>query len=397
MTEDEERLKNLENTVRGFKLVTNGTDQVLGGFDELKSKTSFADRLTHLEKLHENFRIVGGNNVTVEGSMATGYAICATCPDTGGGTGGISGGGGGGPPQPTGACCINGTCSITTEEACNNAGGDYQGDNTTCDPNPCTVPTGACCVGDVCSIETRQHCAELGGDYQGDNTTCEPDTCPTEPHGACCQEDGDCVVLPVSECDGHYNGDNTTCDFDICCFCNFEAFDGSGRAFLRYHRDIIGTIDNEASNSCSPPNDFTLSAVADCSATYEAHFLPRGTFGFCPVIVDNDTSSSSYTTTVNHAVVDSCSRSDIECFCPSIAPHNECIANPFFEETNCGCGPPASPSVVTTATTRTTTYTFSQDCSISCVSCPGCTLHCTVSGSYVVTETLSEECHPVDF
>ncbi|MBX3406441.1 MAG: proprotein convertase P-domain-containing protein [Phycisphaeraceae bacterium] len=36
------------------------------------------------------------------------------------------------PPIPTGGCCIAGVCSVSTEADCNNAGGDYLGDNTGC-------------------------------------------------------------------------------------------------------------------------------------------------------------------------------------------------------------------------------------------------------------------------
>src|SRR5216683_7856162 len=40
-----------------------------------------------------------------------------------------------------GACCNNGACSSTAnQQACLDAGGVYQGDGTTCDPNPCTLP-----------------------------------------------------------------------------------------------------------------------------------------------------------------------------------------------------------------------------------------------------------------
>lgn len=41
-------------------------------------------------------------------------------------------------PAPTGACCISGRCTITTESGCQ---GQYQGDGTDCDPNPCPTPT----------------------------------------------------------------------------------------------------------------------------------------------------------------------------------------------------------------------------------------------------------------
>ena len=37
---------------------------------------------------------------------------------------------------PTGACCISTVCSITTEAGC---AGTYQGDSTTCSPDPCEI------------------------------------------------------------------------------------------------------------------------------------------------------------------------------------------------------------------------------------------------------------------
>jgi hypothetical protein len=40
-------------------------------------------------------------------------------------------------PPPTGACCIAGVCSVLSEADCIAAGGTYQGDGTTCDPDPC--------------------------------------------------------------------------------------------------------------------------------------------------------------------------------------------------------------------------------------------------------------------
>ena len=42
----------------------------------------------------------------------------------------------------TGACCdpTAGTCSILGQATCTSGGGVYQGDNTTCSPNPCPVP-----------------------------------------------------------------------------------------------------------------------------------------------------------------------------------------------------------------------------------------------------------------
>jgi len=82
----------------------------------------------------------------------------------------------------TGACCLDsGECQITTGAECF---GQYQGDNTTCDPNPCVQPVnGACCLGIDCIVVTQAECTDFGGDYKGDGTVCDPNPCqpiPTE-------------------------------------------------------------------------------------------------------------------------------------------------------------------------------------------------------------------------
>ena len=117
--------------------------------------------------------------------------------------------------QPTGACCdpLTGDCYVTTLEGCV---GDYQGDGTTCDPNPCPQPTGACCnpVTGGCTITTEASCA---GDWQGAWTTCDPNPCP-QPTGACCDPLGQCYVTERATCLGaghEYHGDWTTCSGDL--------------------------------------------------------------------------------------------------------------------------------------------------------------------------------------
>ena len=120
-------------------------------------------------------------------------------------------------PQPTGACCRLGECAIVTQVVCENNGGQYQGNDTTCDPNPCPQPTGACCRLGECAIVTQVVCENNGGQYQGNDTTCDPNPCP-QPTGACCRA-GVCVVLAEDLCvgiGGSYLGDNTVCDPNPC-------------------------------------------------------------------------------------------------------------------------------------------------------------------------------------
>ncbi len=87
--------------------------------------------------------------------------------------GDCGGGGGGG---TTGACCDEfNNCTITTEAGC---AGTFQGIGTVCDPNPCSA-TGACCINGACSILSSADCSTAFGYYFGDGTDCDPDPCVT--------------------------------------------------------------------------------------------------------------------------------------------------------------------------------------------------------------------------
>jgi spore coat protein A len=80
------------------------------------------------------------------------------------------------PATVTGACCDGSSCSLTAPGAC---GGVYQGDGSSCSPNPCFVATGACCANDAsCTEASQATCEGGGGIYQGDSTTCSATECP---------------------------------------------------------------------------------------------------------------------------------------------------------------------------------------------------------------------------
>lgn len=83
----------------------------------------------------DNVRVVG---LGWSGDPRRGFQFNPTDVRTGGG------GSGGTPPPPTtsGACCpTEGDCFISTQTICEDGGGTYQGDGTTCDPDPCpTMP-----------------------------------------------------------------------------------------------------------------------------------------------------------------------------------------------------------------------------------------------------------------
>lgn len=254
-----------------------------------------------------------------------------------------------------GACCEGVDCTITAEAEC---AGEFQGYGTTCDPNPCEeVPTGACCAGTDCTIETPEGCAGLGGTYLGDNTECLELTC--------------------------------------ACPCGFDAFDGSGRKFLRYNREISGEFDLTEVNECPAPDGFTYTVNANASATFEEHYEPDG-FGGCTLVVDIDSSSSDRTETLNGSVIVSCSTSDLGCFCNVVIPeHNQCTGQVDYCH-SCGLTTGLCDPVVDSATMQTANCDLSDSCDVITAACTGDHhAHCDRTGSYIVIETLSEECLPI--
>jgi hypothetical protein len=87
--------------------------------------------------------------------------------------------------QVFGACCFPaGECAVLSETICVQAGGDYQGPATTCDPDPCSPTIGACCIREggewICEEWTQPECELYGGIFAGPGTSCEDGSpCPT--------------------------------------------------------------------------------------------------------------------------------------------------------------------------------------------------------------------------
>ncbi|MCI0409468.1 MAG: DNRLRE domain-containing protein, partial [Acidobacteria bacterium] len=81
----------------------------------------------------------------------------------------------------SGGCCQGVACTVETPASCLSLGGVYQGDGTSCSPNPCFVATGACCATNgTCSVVTQSACTSGGGSYQGDGSTCAGMYCPIQ-------------------------------------------------------------------------------------------------------------------------------------------------------------------------------------------------------------------------
>jgi hypothetical protein len=82
--------------------------------------------------------------------------------------------------QPSGACCLTtGECLPALPASdCEAQGGQWQGAETVCDPNPCIPATGACCHADgSCDVWTEAECNAQEGHWQGAATTCDPNPC----------------------------------------------------------------------------------------------------------------------------------------------------------------------------------------------------------------------------
>ncbi|TWT45355.1 Proprotein convertase P-domain protein [Phycisphaerae bacterium RAS1] len=119
----------------------------------------------------------------------------------------------------TGACChADGTCTALTAAECLGYGWTFQGDNSLCIEVNCAAVTGACCIGtDSCEIMTQAQCTFQSGQYQGDNTSCTPNPCGVR--GACCIGTDSCEIMTQAQCtfqSGQYQGDNTSCTPNPC-------------------------------------------------------------------------------------------------------------------------------------------------------------------------------------
>ncbi len=115
----------------------------------------------------------------------------------------------------TGACCIDGECSILSESDCTDGGGNYLGDGSVCEGVDCTQ--GACCFDTSCSdYPDQETCEGDGGIWKGAGNLCEDGNPCNAPTGACCYEDGSCAIVNEANCTGHYQGDDTTCEESNC-------------------------------------------------------------------------------------------------------------------------------------------------------------------------------------
>lgn len=115
-----------------------------------------------------------------------------------------------------GACCdpATGNCVFVTQQNCVSTAGIpliWLGLGTTCANNPCR---GACCANGNCFVTIgANECASVGGVYYF-NTPCSQVGC--DPKGACCTNDGQCLLTTEALCCGVWLGVNTSCSPNPC-------------------------------------------------------------------------------------------------------------------------------------------------------------------------------------
>jgi spore coat protein A len=90
------------------------------------------------------------------------------------------------PPANSGACCADdGSCTVVLDPGATcTAPSAYQGLGTACTPNDCPQPPGACCIPDAsatCQVVTEDACDTAGGTFQGVLSTCGAVECPVIP------------------------------------------------------------------------------------------------------------------------------------------------------------------------------------------------------------------------
>ncbi len=113
--------------------------------------------------------------------------------------------------QEAGACCFpDGHCEYLVQAEC---AGNWMGEGSNCDPNPCPPPTGACCYPEgSCEVTLQEYCT---GTWLGPETSCIPNLCPP-PYGACCFPEGYCEMTLPWDCWFMWWGAGSTCEPSPC-------------------------------------------------------------------------------------------------------------------------------------------------------------------------------------
>lgn len=219
----------------------------------------------------DNMRIVGSRGEW-SGNARQGFMFN---PQQGGGSAG-----GGGVTPATGACCFpDGTCSVETLGQCLLDGGIYQGDGTTCTPNPCSSCCACPVTFEVDTIEFGSYGLDCG--FPGCINT--PDgTLSCSPSG--CSVSGCSNTFDINLCCGGISGTvgSVTFEFSLSCVgttwdlvmttsfslvCPVGCGSGGGSTFSG------GDTFHTAISNCDPAGDYSLSFLDSGNNSYMAHVV----------------------------------------------------------------------------------------------------------------------------
>jgi hypothetical protein len=161
-----------------------------------------------------------------------------------------------------GACCAGTSCSAGTKASCLVGGGIYQGNNSSCSPNPCN--TGACCNldGSCTNNVNGGGCTTSGGFYQGNLSTCGAVACPMS--GVCCTSTS-CTIAFQANCSGAFTAGGTSCTPNNCAQACCDGITGAC-SLVATGSSCSGTA-LAAGSTCSPTDPCGPYRFACCDAS----------------------------------------------------------------------------------------------------------------------------------
>ncbi len=188
-------------------------------------------------------------------------------------------------PVPAGACCSGTSCAFpVSQDACDLAGGTYLGDNSQCSPigggcvdEDLEFP---CCLEGSCSMQTADACLEMNGQIIAiPNIECSDVDCSGEPPvvGGCCSPLGCSDGLDEEFCTstgGTYLGDGSFCSVELCpgtedifCCC-IDGVCGESDPIACRNEDGVGTYQAGPVCSCN------VGGAALCDEPFMIHGEP---------------------------------------------------------------------------------------------------------------------------
>lgn len=171
-----------------------------------------------------------------------------------------------------GACCLNtGACDLLAVGDCQNLGGSYQGDGSSCGSVNCPAPMGACCFQATggCLNLTSANCGAAGGVFGGNGTNCGSFVC--FPQGACCLPNGSCLgPLSPTNCGnqgGVFQGNGTSCGSTNCPLPTAACCFATGFCLLLTEMDCgtAGGAWRGIGTNCSQPGFCSLPSCGACA------------------------------------------------------------------------------------------------------------------------------------